>query len=306
MPLNHVDFMEIFIAILTYFAYIFIVVAYTVKIVKYLKLPIHLRWELYPVIHEDAYHYGGSCFENTNWWEKPRKIRNIKGFLWLLKDYFTLHDYLKQNLFYWLGLYPWHIGFIFIITFHILCFFGALFMVSGISISHNSQDILGIIIYYAILFTGVLSFISGAIGSIIILINRVIDKNLKTYASPLQFLTYIFTLIVFLSGLYSWYYVDPKLEEYREFWVGLLTFNFIGVETATMVHIILFDLFLIYLPFTRSLHYITRFFAFFLIRWDDKPNIRGGDMEKRIEGQFENRINWSGPHIITGKSWREQ
>jgi len=43
-----------------------------------------------------------------------------------------------------------------------------------------------------------------------------------------------------------------------------------------------------------------------LIRWDDKPNIRGGDMEKRIAGQFENRINWSGPHINTGKSWREQ
>lgn len=300
------DLMDTFIAILTYFAYIFIIAAYTVKIVKYLKLPVHLRWELYPVIHEETYHYGGSCFEKTNWWDKARKRRNLKGFLWLLRGYFTLDDYFKQNLFYWLGLYPWHIGFILIIIFHILCFLGGLLILSGISIGHDSVEITGRFFYYAILLTGVISFISGAIGSIIILINRVIDKNLKTYASPLQFFMYIFTLAVFLSGLYSWYYTDPNLEEYRQFWVGLLTLNFIGVGNATMVHIILFDLFLIYLPFTRSLHYITRFFAFFFIRWEDEPNIRGGELEKRLMQQLENRITWSGPHIMTEKTWKEQ
>ncbi|MCX8110995.1 MAG: respiratory nitrate reductase subunit gamma [Syntrophorhabdaceae bacterium] len=298
--------MNAFIAILTYFAYTFIIVAYTVKIIKYLKLPVHLRWELYPVIHEEAYQYGGSCFEKSNWWDMARKRRNLKGILWLLRGYFTLDEYFKKNLFYWLGLYPWHIGFIFIITFHILCFMGALFMVSGISISHDSPDVIGRFFYYAILLTGVISFISGAIGGIIILINRVIDKNLKTYASPLQFFMYLFTLAVFLSGLYSWHYTDPDLQEYRQFWVGLITFNFIGVETATMVHIIFFDLFLIYLPFTRSLHYITRFFAFFLIRWEDTPNIRGGELEKKLLKQLDNKITWSGPHIMSGKPWKEQ
>jgi len=41
----------------------------------------------------------------------------------------------------------------------------------------------------------------------------------------------------------------------------------------TVLHIVLFDLFLIYLPFTRSTHYITRILAYFFIRWDDEPNL---------------------------------
>ncbi len=297
--------MNTFLAILTYFAYCFIVLVYTIKIIKYLKLPVHLRWELYPVIHEEKYQYGGSCFEDVNWWEKIKKKNWSRGVVYLLKEYFTLKNYLTRNLLYWIGLFPWHIGFIFIIIFHILCFFGALSMVLGISISPGSQDLWGRILYYVILLTGVLSFVAGTLGSIFIIINRIVDKNLRTYATPLNFFMYLFTLIVFLSGFYSWYFVDPHMSEYREFWKGLITFQFVGVNTATMVHIILFDLFLIYLPFTRSLHYITRFFAFYLIRWDDEPNIRGGELEKRLIEQLNKNVSWSGPHIESGKRWSD-
>lgn len=138
-----------------------------------------------------------------------------------------------------------------------------LFSCLGFTISSGSPDLWGRILFYSILITGIVSFITGTVGSILIIINRIIDKSLRTYATPLNFLMYIFTLVVFISGLYSWYFIDPDMKEYREFWKGLITFHFVGVEVGTMVHIILFDLFLIYLPFTRSLHYITRLFAFF-------------------------------------------
>jgi len=298
--------MNILLAILTYFAYIFIVTAYTLKIVKYLSLPTHLRWELYPVIHEEKYRYGGSYFEDLDWREKVRKKSHIRGISYLLKEYFILSDYLKHHVSYWLALYPWHIGFILIIAFHTFCFLGAFVMVLGVAISAGSPDISGRVFYYAILLTGVISFIAGAIGSIGLFIKRLVDENLRIYASPLSFFAYIFTLMVFLSGLYSWYFVDPDLAEYREFWVGLITFHFIGVKPATAAHIILFDLFLIYLPFTRSLHYITRFLVFFLIRWDDEPNVRGGELEKRLIKLFDQKVTWSAPHIQTGKKWSEQ
>jgi len=294
-----------FLAILTYFAYCFIIGAYTVKIVKYLRLPTHLRWELYPVIHEEKYAYGGSYFEKKEWWNEEKQKRYVRGILYLLKEYFTLGDYLTRNVLYWLGLFPWHIGFILIITFHILCFFGALFMVLEFTISPGSPDLWGRILFYAILITGIVSFIAGTVGSIFIIINRIIDKSLRTYATPLNFLMYIFTLVVFISGLYSWYFIDPDMKEYREFWKGLITFHFVGVDVGTMVHIILFDLFLIYLPFTRSLHYITRLFAFFLIRWDDEPNRRGSKLEKRLIKNLNQKVGWQGPHIGAGRSWNE-
>ncbi|MCX7966602.1 MAG: respiratory nitrate reductase subunit gamma [Syntrophorhabdaceae bacterium] len=297
--------MSTFLALFTYLSYGFIIGAYTVKIIKYLKLPLHLRWELYPVIHEERFQNGGSCYEIVEWWKYPSKKRPLKGFFCLLKGYFTLNDYFKKNIFYWTGLFPWHMGFILIITFHILCFIGAICAAHGVEVSLRSPFLTGRTIFYLTLITGVVSFITGTAGSIIVFLNRWIDKDLKKYATWMNYFTYIFTFFVFLTGIYSWYF-DLYFTEYRKFWMGLIQFNFVSVETPTMVHIIIFNLFLIYLPFTRSLHYITRFFAFYLIRWDDTPNIKGSEMEKRIAAQLNYTLDWSAPHISKGKTWIEQ
>jgi hypothetical protein len=44
-----------------------------VRAVRYARLPLHLRWELYPVPHEapDRAAHGGSYFEQLDWWMKP-------------------------------------------------------------------------------------------------------------------------------------------------------------------------------------------------------------------------------------------
>lgn len=267
---------------------------YTVKIVKYLRLPVHLRWDLYPVIHEERYKYGGSYFEDIEWWTKARQKRFLRGLIYLLKEYLYLGEYFKRHKSYWLVLYPWHIGFILIITFHILCFLGAIAEVIGVNI-----------FYYLTIVIGVVSFTTGVFGSIGLIIKRLTDKDLKTYASPLTYFNYIFTLAVFLSGLYAWYFVDPTFSEYREFWKGLITFHFTGIEPAGEVHIIIFALFLIYLPYTRSMHYISRLFAFFLIRWDDEPNTKGSELEKKLQEQLKWKVTWSAPHIKSGKTWGE-
>jgi nitrate reductase gamma subunit len=297
--------MDIFLPFFTYFAYVFIVVMYAVKAVKYLRLPIHLRWELYPVIHEDGFHYGGSKYENVNWWDEGKKRRSLRGFFYLLKEYLHLGEYFHRNKSYWLFLYPWHVGFILIIAFHIFCLFGAVLIVLGVPVSADSPSIIGAIFYYFTLLTGVISFIAGAFGSIGLLLKRSSDHNLKAYASPLNFFSYVFTLVVFLSGFYAWAFADPTLGEYREFWVGLITFHYVKVDVVTATHIIIFNLFLIYLPFTRSFHYITRFFAYFLIRWEDTPNVRGSELEHKLQNMFKQKITWSAPHIKQGQTWEE-
>jgi len=298
--------MNIFLAIFTYFSYIFIIAMYTIKAVKYLGLPTHLRWELYPVMHEKNYQYGGSYFEQVNWWTTLRQKHYIRSFLFLLKEYLTLGEYFKRNRSYWYSLYPWHVGFILIITFHILCFFSAVIMTAGIIVSPSSQDITGLLFYYLVLLTGVVSFIAGSLGSLGVFLKRLTDEDLKTYAAPINYFTYIFTLVVFLSGLYSWYFIDPTFSEYREFWKGLITFKFIDVEFGAAAHIMLFNLFLLYLPYTRSMHYITRFFGFYLIRWDDEPNIRGGKLELKLQALLSQKVSWAAPHIKAGKTWGEQ
>ena len=297
--------MNIFLAVLTYVGYLFIMAMYTAKAVKFLRLPRHLRWELYPVMHEERYRYGGSYFEEIDWITRTRRKGRLRSALFILKEYFTMGEYFKRHKSYWLVLYPWHIGFILIIGFHICTFFAAAAMLLGLPVSGESPFVAGRIFYYVLLLMGVVSFVSGLIGSVGILIKRLSDDDLRPYATPQNYITYLFCMAVFLSGLYAWYFVDPTFSEYREFWMGLITWRPITVAPGAALHIILFDLFLIYLPFTRSMHYITRIFAFFLIRWDDEPNLRGSDLERELVKQFGQKVTWSAPHIGPGKTWGE-
>src|SRR4030042_1702704 len=240
---------SVFLLVITYFAYAFIIVMYTLKVIKIARMPAHLRWELYPVIYEPKSKYGSAYHEDEREWRKSRRRTMRKGIFHLLGENFKFSEYFKSNIGYWLALFPWHIGFILIIAFHILCFFGAVVMIAGIPVSAESTYVLGKIFYYCILLTGVVSFIAGSFGSIGLIIKRLSDKDLKAFAAPQNYFNYIFTLVVFFSGLYAWIFIDPAFSQYREFWRGLVTLSPASVEPATTVHIILFSIFLIYLPF---------------------------------------------------------
>jgi nitrate reductase gamma subunit len=297
--------MRFVLAIATYLGYVVIIVMYSAKIVKYLKLPIHLRSEVYPVIPGDRASKEKTYYETLDWWTKPRRHGSLRRTWFLFSDYFLLSEYFRRDRTYWCVLYPWHIGFIFIITFHILSFFGALFEWFGVSVTPNSISLFGFGLYYVSLATGVISFVSGLFGSIGVLINRLLRSDLRDYASPQTYFNYLFLLMVFLSGLLAWIFADPTFSEYREFWKGLIVFKPIDVGALAAFHILLFALLLIYLPFTRSLHYITRLFGFLLIRWDDEPSLPGSLLEREVEEALQQKMNWGGSHIQSGSTWRD-
>jgi nitrate reductase gamma subunit len=299
--------MAIVLAVLTYMGYIFVVLMYSLKLKKYLSLPLHLRAEVYPEIPgAPGRAEEKSIYESTDWWLKPHGPNNWARRIWFLfSDYFLLREYFARNKGYWIFLYPWHIGFITIITFHICAFFSALLSLLGVPVAYGSPSVLGNIIYLLTLVIGAISFIAGLFGSIGMLIKRLIDRELRMWATPQNYFTYVFLLAVFLSGFWSWYFFDPTFSGYTQFWKGLLTFRPVDVELATGLHIFLFAMLLFYLPFTRSLHYITRIFGFLLIRWDDKPNVQGGALEKKIEELLSLPVRWNGPHIQPGRTWRE-
>ncbi len=296
--------MSIFLAVITYFAYLFIMVMYAAKIVKFVKAPLHLRWDLYPVLHEENWRYGGSYYESAEWWTQERPRNKLRGFLHLLAHNFYLGDYFRSNRTYWMALYPWHLGFILIIGFHILCFCAAVAMLLGLSIGPEASG-LGFAAYYLIFVAGVMSFVLGAAGSIALLVKRLTDNDLRRYAAPLNFVNYVFFLMVFSSGLYAWLFSDPTFSEYREFWKALVSLHTPHVGAASAMHIMLFSLFLIYLPYTRSMHYISRFLAYFRVRWDDEPNRTGGRIEQEIGELLKARVSWSAPHIGAGRTWAE-
>jgi nitrate reductase gamma subunit len=270
----------------TYVSYVFVIAAYSYKIAKYFRMPLHLRWELYPVPHEKASRYGGSYMEEVDWWKKPRQRQSFRNLIDMLKRYLFFGEYFRKLRGYWAGLYPWHTGFYLIVLFDGLTMLGGILLVTtGITISGTAGGF-GAFLYYLTLVVAV-------------------DQDLKNYASPINYFNYVFFLLVFVSGLVSWAFFDTTLSGYRDFWAGIFSYKYVSVDAATFSHIILFSLFLIYLPFTRSTHYITKMLAFFSVRWDDRPNLRGGEIEGQVKKQLGQPVTWSAAHIQTGSTWGE-
>ena len=72
--------MTVFLYGLTYASVLTFIGACVVRILRYARAPLHLRWELYPVPHEEPkrVEHGGSYFETLDWWTKPTHF-NLLG-----------------------------------------------------------------------------------------------------------------------------------------------------------------------------------------------------------------------------------
>ncbi len=287
--------------ILVWLSYLYIAGTYAYRVIKYSRMPAHLRWELYPVPHDE----GKSYLEEIDWQTKPRKKNFVKDVLFILKDYLTFFQYFKLNRAYWAVLYMWHVGFYLIVAFHGLVAIGAIAIIVGVDFSAESSNIGVLILYYLTLVVGVAGFGLGCLGSIGVLIKRLVDSDLNLFASAKNYFSYVFYFTVFVSGLVAWAAFDTSFAVYREFYYGVFTFSNVPVDAALISHAVLFAMFLFYMPSTQAMHYATKFFAYFAIRWNDAPNLRGGKVEKKLEALLGQTVTWSAPHIQAGKTWAE-
>ena len=103
------------------------------RIIGYLKKPQHLRWELYPVAHEDPekVEYGGSYLENTEWWKDKYRscmVGALKGFL---IEALFLKAVWEHNRTLWVRTYPFHIGLYLLIGAMGMTILSALGMLAG-------------------------------------------------------------------------------------------------------------------------------------------------------------------------------
>jgi nitrate reductase gamma subunit len=291
--------------IATYIAYMFITFSYARKALKVAKMPLHLRWELYPIPFGEGHEYGGSYLEELDWWKKSHSTGRIRGAFYLAKKYLFFGGYFKIKRDYWISLYPWHIGFYLLMGFQfltILCAFILTF--TGIEIAAGSNNALGIILYYLSLISLVTSCFLGTLGSFGLLIKRLSNADLRDYTAPSEYFGYLFFLVTFLSALVMWI-LDPTLANYRDFYRSLVTFQPVNLLPATAVFSIIYVLHMFHLPFTRSTHYITKIFAFFSVLWNDSPNLDNPKLDKKINAAFDQTVSWSAPHIQSGKKWIE-
>ena len=292
---------------LIYLSLAIFIAGLAIKIRKIIKMPVHLRWELYPVPHEKGKaHYGGSYFEEPDWWLKPRQKSFLNELKEMAREIFAIQTLFVNNKKLWLFSFPFHLGLYLLTAFIILLIIGAAIHSSGIIIDSLAYGPLIRLIHYATNISGSLGFILGAIGAAGLLFNRIFRAELRHYSSRADYFNLLLLLAIFISGIISWLYDSYSFAILRSFIQSLLFFNYApAIQLPAKILIILTGIFLAYLPFTHMTHFVGKYFTYHTVRWQDTPNVSGSLSENSLAKSLASHPTWSAPHIAGGKTWSE-
>ncbi|MFO7966716.1 MAG: respiratory nitrate reductase subunit gamma [Archaeoglobaceae archaeon] len=295
----------------SYVAFAIFVVVIAAKWRYWSGMPLHLRWELYPVPHEKGKSkYGGSYYEELDWWTKPRETTLIGELKDLMEEMLFIKRAWEYKRELWLVTYPFHIGIYLILAWFALLFIGGLTEAYGglqIGAAHPWSQL----IYYLTLITGGLGIILGILGSIGTLALRVSDDGMRKWSTPIHYINLVFILVVFVLGAYAFITSDlsPAFATAQGYMTSLVSFGSVeapALSSAILAHLILLELLFVYIPFTKMSHFIGKYFTFHKVYWDDEPNLRGSKIEAKVKEMLEYRVDWAGPHYVPGMTWAEE
>jgi nitrate reductase gamma subunit len=300
--------------VLSYLCVAVFILATGYLVYRQLTLPVHVRWEIYPVQHETAAKvaYGGSYMEDLNWWEKKRESSLLNELKYMAPEILFLRGLWKENRGLWWVSSPFHFGlYLMIATFGLLLLhaFLTLWGAPVLAAVSNVRSLLdGLIV-----FTGWVGLILGIIGSLGLLYRRLTDPELRRYSSFVDYFNILFIFLFFLSAFVACLLGDPFLQGAKAYTFGLLTGGHYlipympGQSLPGGVAIVLASLLVAYIPLTHMSHMFMKYFLYHDVKWDDAPNRRGGRIEAAILKNLELKPTWKAKHIEADgqKSWRD-
>jgi nitrate reductase gamma subunit len=260
-------------------------------------LPLHLRWELYPVPHEEPGRakHGGSYFEETDWWKKAIPF-NLAGELKsMLPEMLFQKGLWEFNRTMWFLSFPFHFGLYLLVGSTALLMASALFsMLAPLYASGN----IGLILHYTYTvgwLAGAALTVAGALG---LLLRRLNDTELRTYTVPSDIFNLLF-FVVTLGCLLAGYLLRPQgAPKALALAQGILTFDTkLHFPILLTPGLLLGALLVAYIPMTPMSHFIAKYFTYHAVRWDDRPSLKGSKLEKRMAEYLTYRPRWAAPHV---------
>ncbi|HXH49758.1 MAG TPA: respiratory nitrate reductase subunit gamma [Terriglobia bacterium] len=293
-------------AILYTGALTFIVVS-VVRAIRYARLPLHLRWELYPVPHEEKerVEHGGSYLETKDWWMKSIHF-NLTGELkWMLAEILFLKGLWEFKRKTWYRSYPFHLGLYLLIGAAGILFFSAYW---GIVAPAAWAGGTGTVLYYTYATLGLIGAGLTLLGAAGLLVERLTDEDLKTYTSPGDIFNLAF-FIVTVGFLLAGYFLRPA-DSLSAFAIaqGTLTFDTkLQIPILLETGLVLGTLLTAYVPMTHMAHFIAKYFTYHSVRWSDKPNWKDSRLEAKLAKCLMYRPTWNASHVGADgvKTWAE-
>lgn len=264
------------------------------KIVQLARLPLNVRWEVYPVPHETKAkrRYGGSYMEEIDWATKTRAPSRVATFVEIAAEITTLKKVKEHNGY---GIWPLSLA----MHWGLYLYFGWLFLL----VVANAVNPAGL--SYLTMVVGLAAHVLGAGGALGLVVKRRTNQNLHLYTTPLDYFNLLFLGALFLAGFVSWL-GDSSFVAHKAYIGSVLFFRPVHAPAAVSVSFLLFELFMIYMPFTKLIHYFARYFTFDRALWDDDFKAKGSAVDRQVTAQLAYGANWAAPHMTPGKTWLQQ
>jgi nitrate reductase gamma subunit len=287
------------------------IIAVIARFVFWAKMPMHVRWELYPVAHEaKKAHYGGSYLEEVKWFEKKRESSLWGELKVMLPEIFFLVALWEHNRKLWWRSFPFHFGLYLTAAATGMMFFMGIL---GGLWPAVLQTWFGGALLYLIMISGLGGIGLGLFGAFGLLERRLGDPEMRDFTSGADIFNLVFFIVAFSAAGLTFIWVDRDFSRVSYFVYNLVTFQMgaipgSGVESwLPLVAAGLLASLLAYIPLTHMSHFVGKYFAYHTIRWQDTPNLKGGDQEEAIEGMLTLPVSWSADHIQGDgkKSWAE-
>jgi nitrate reductase gamma subunit len=292
------------VQIVTYVAVVISCLAMIRKALKYATAPIHFRWELYPVPHEKGRSdYGGSYLEELDWWSKKRHTDLFKELKEMGQEILLLKGVFHHNKKVWAFSFPFHFGLYLCIGWLLLLLLGGILQLTNVAVGAEAE-IIGKLVHYLTILCGYVGMIMAGFGAFGLFIWRLTDNNQKPYNAPAEYINLAFFDIVIIVALIAQFSLDPGFIFMRGYVQSLITFSgFTSPGLLFNIEIALIALMIMYVPLTRMSHFVAKYFLYHAVRWNDEPNRKGSEIEKKIMEMLNQRVSWKGPHIQTGEPW---
>ena len=300
--------MTILTQMIAYSAVAIFVVAVVLRFLMWSRMPMHLRWELYPVAHEGAKaSYGGSYLEESEWWKRPRHFSLAGELGAMVPEILFLVALKEHNPKLWTRSFPFHFGL------YLVAACTALMGVAGVlgavlpGVMAGPVGAAVRVLIPALGYAGLVLGLIGALG----LIQRRRQRPLRDYSAPMDTANLVFFVAAFVVALVTALAVDRSFATVSQLVANLVTFRvapLAGTGAAVIlpsVSAILLAMLVAYIPLTHMSHFVGKYFAYHAIRWADEPNLPGGKQEKVINELLNRPVSWSAPHIGGDgkKSW---
>lgn len=272
-------------------------VACVARAVRYARLPIHLRWELYPVPHEEAsrVEHGGSYFEELDWWNRRRRFNLAGDLRFMIPEMVFLKGLWEWNRKLWYRSFAFHFGLYLLGS--ALCVLVATALVTmARPVAGDGGLVAAMRGLYRI--AGVTGCVLAFGGALALLHRRLTDPVLRIYSAPADVAN--LACFAIAIGLVAVGYVAAGADSPGAlgFTRGLLRFDSgVPVPGVLAAGLVLASALVAYIPLTHMSHFIAKYFTYHAVRWDDRPIVSGRRLEHHIAACLAMRPTWVAKHL---------